>query len=261
MSNKAFTLVELLLYVAIFLVVAGLLVGVLTRVLDISNREISGGEVSSQMNLTMQTVNRLVRESSNIEIATSTATTTLKLRMKDPDKDPTYISLSGQKIILTQGASSSDLTTSKVKVDVLTFKKLTFYPGHDQVEINMQLSLNSSNPQQQASRALHTAVSRVSAATFDSGLFPGTTNLQLGSGGNVWKSINDLVYFSGNNMGIGISSPLKPLHVSNGTVSDGDVYISDAGDGIIVRSPDGSLCRRIGINNSGAVIATAVTCP
>jgi hypothetical protein len=58
------------------------------------------------------------------------------------------------------------------------------------------------------------------------------------------------------NVGIGTFRPLTPLHVATG-----DIYDSQAGSGVIVKSPDGTRCARIGIDNSGALVATAVTCP
>lgn len=57
------------------------------------------------------------------------------------------------------------------------------------------------------------------------------------------------------NMGIGIEPKTKLQ------VADGDVYTSTSGKGLIVVSPDGSICRRIGIDNSGTIVASPVTCP
>jgi hypothetical protein len=58
------------------------------------------------------------------------------------------------------------------------------------------------------------------------------------------------------NVGIGTSTPATPLHVASG-----DVYASQAGSGVIVKSPDGNTCARIGIDNSGALSVTSLTCP
>jgi hypothetical protein len=57
------------------------------------------------------------------------------------------------------------------------------------------------------------------------------------------------------NVGIGVQ-PRAKLEVANG-----DIYASSGGNGLIVTSPDGLVCRRIGIDNSGAIVATPVTCP
>ena len=57
------------------------------------------------------------------------------------------------------------------------------------------------------------------------------------------------------NVGIGIE-PRAKLEVA-----DGDVLTSAAGSGLIVVSPNGLVCRRIGIDNSGSLVADPVACP
>ncbi len=44
-------------------------------------------------------------------------------------------------------------------------------------------------------------------------------------------------------------------------VYDGDIYVSSAGRGIILKSPDGSVCKKLTIDNSGNPVWTTVTCP
>jgi hypothetical protein len=58
------------------------------------------------------------------------------------------------------------------------------------------------------------------------------------------------------NVGIGTPTPTTPLHVASG-----DIYASQAGSGVIVKSPDGTTCARIGIDDTGALSVTALTCP
>ena len=57
------------------------------------------------------------------------------------------------------------------------------------------------------------------------------------------------------NIGIG-AAPSAKLHVA-----EGDIYTSSSGNGLIVVSPNGLICKRIGIDNSGAIVATAIPCP
>ena len=42
--------------------------------------------------------------------------------------------------------------------------------------------------------------------------------------------------------------------------STGDMQLTPAGQGVGVKSPDGSHCGRIGLDNTGAVAVTSVTC-
>ncbi len=58
------------------------------------------------------------------------------------------------------------------------------------------------------------------------------------------------------NVGIGTSAPAAKLQIANG-----DAYTSTAGNGLIVKSPDGLICRKIGIDNNGNILLSAVTCP
>ena len=101
-SKRGFSLLETLLYLGIFAIIGGSLFGILTNVVRISTREVSGDEVSSQLQFAMETVSRLVRESSAIETET-TATTTLKLRMQNPALDPTCIFMENGVLKLSQG--------------------------------------------------------------------------------------------------------------------------------------------------------------
>ena len=41
---------------------------------------------------------------------------------------------------------------------------------------------------------------------------------------------------------------------------DGGMTFSAAGKGIIVKSPDGNICRTIGIDDVGTIVATATSC-
>ena len=57
------------------------------------------------------------------------------------------------------------------------------------------------------------------------------------------------------NVGIGV------LPRAKFEVADGDILASGEGNGLIVVSPNGLVCSRIGIDNSGMIVATPVTCP
>jgi hypothetical protein len=57
------------------------------------------------------------------------------------------------------------------------------------------------------------------------------------------------------NVGIGTTTPDSKV-----TVTGGDVYVTDIGDGVIMKSPDGN-CWRMNVSNAGVVSATSITCP
>ena len=57
------------------------------------------------------------------------------------------------------------------------------------------------------------------------------------------------------NVGIGTTAPLARLHVQNG-----DIYVGSAGRGIILKSPDGTKCAMLSIDNSGTLVTTSYAC-
>ena len=57
------------------------------------------------------------------------------------------------------------------------------------------------------------------------------------------------------NLGIGSEDPKTRLQVA-----DGDIYIEDIVNGVIMKSPDGN-CWRLTINDDGSIKTTAITCP
>ncbi len=193
---KGFTLIEVLIYTALTAVVGMLMTGILLSVSQVHIRESASTEVTGQLNFVTQTIGRLVRTASNIEIDAGVSTSTIKFRMQDSAKDPTCISLVSGTIKLAEGpgtnpndcsATTSDLTNSRVVVNALNFKKFVQYPGHDTVSYDIQITYNSQNPKAQVQRSLSSAIARVSAATFDSSLLPGNTTYEIGQSGSAWS--------------------------------------------------------------------------
>jgi hypothetical protein len=58
------------------------------------------------------------------------------------------------------------------------------------------------------------------------------------------------------NTGIGTGSPKAKLEVAAG-----DGYFSGPGTGVILKSPDGLVCRKLIIDNVGNLTSTPITCP
>jgi len=58
------------------------------------------------------------------------------------------------------------------------------------------------------------------------------------------------------NVGVGTTAPKAKLHVQGG-----NLYLGAAGQGIILKSPDGATCRLLSIDNTGVIVLTTLTCP
>ena len=57
-------------------------------------------------------------------------------------------------------------------------------------------------------------------------------------------------------VGIGTTSPQTTLQADGG-----DIYVGSPGQGIILKSPDGLMCVRLTVSNTGALVSTPLACP
>lgn len=213
-NNKGFTLVELMIYTVIFVAVVGLLAGVLISVLRTQGIQSSEAEVTQQLDLVLTTTQRLVRDASLIDISYEGASTStlcsaycsLRLLTETDSTNPTIISSDANGVYLKEGSgATTTLTTGRITVDFLRFTKFEVAGGHAAVQIDASFSFNTSNPQRALTRTLQSAISRVSAAVFDSDLIPNADNIwSIGQAAVSWRDLilsNDLTV--GNNASIG----------------------------------------------------------
>ena len=211
-TRAGFTLIELIIFAAIFTVAMIAFVGILVSFTRVQARQSAAAEVNQQSQFLLQTIQRYVEESSMIDAPIDVPTTTLKLRMAENATDPTYIYLSGGALYLqeTDGGQADLLNSNKVVVSDLSFVKRANPPAHDSVSVSFTVTYNTQNLQQRLSRTLQSAIARVSAATFDSDIRASSTNTyKIGASAQEWQSINNTIYFNGPNVGIS-SNPITP---------------------------------------------------
>ena len=194
--NKGFSLAELVIYLGIL----GLSVGVFTSVLDTVTRtqveQSTQNEISGQLTFSMQTIQRLIKTSSVIDLEAGVATSTLVLQMPQEAVSPTTVYLENGTIYITQGedAPVQALTSGSVSVDSLEFRKSSQPGAKDVVQIDIAISQFEPSQGDLVTRSLRSAVSRVSAVTFDSHLLPPTDGqYDVGSATLRWRD----GYFSG----------------------------------------------------------------
>jgi prepilin-type N-terminal cleavage/methylation domain-containing protein len=217
--KKGFTLIEMLMAISLFAIVAVSFIGILALVTQIQVQSSSSTAVNQESQFLLQKLQYYIGSASLVDIPTSTVTSTLKLEMASSSLDPTYITLASGTVYLQQTASGTlqALTSNKVVVSSLAFTRQSNPPGHDAVSISYAIAYNSSNIAQEFSQFLQTSVEHVSAATFDTGVYPSVNNSEpLGATGQTWSSINSIIDFSGSNVGIGTVSPQQPLEVNGG---------------------------------------------
>ncbi len=74
-------------------------------------------------------------------------------------------------------------------------------------------------------------------------------------GGQSYGKSGTVIQPNGGNVAIGTDTPKAKLHVAGG-----DVYVSDNGNGVIMKSPDGN-CWKLTVSNAGVPGFSAVGCP
>lgn len=234
-SEDGFTILELLVFSAIFTSIAITFVAILVSITRIQVRQNGLSQVNKESLFLVQTIQRLIEGASLVEMATSTPTSTLTLRMSSSTLDPTVVFASTTDVYIRQGTSTAlQLNSPKVSVSGLTFIRRNVPGGHDSVSVSFSVAFGGANATQGFSRPVSTAIARNGSAAFDLGLKPklGAADARLGAAAKSWKSVNDTFFFSGSNVGVGSGavSPNVPLEVNNG-----DVEVSSANKGIIFK--------------------------
>jgi prepilin-type N-terminal cleavage/methylation domain-containing protein len=219
MNKKGFTLVEMLVSIAIFAVIIVAFIGILVVILQVQGQSSSSQAVNQESQFLLQKMQYYV-ESASV-IATSTTSSTLKFYVASSTLDPSFITLSSGTVYLQQTTTGTlqALTSPKVVVSNLVFTRNANPPGHDAVSISFTMAYNTLNVEQAFSQFFSSSIEHVSAATFDTGVFPSVSASEpLGSSGSTWSSVNGVINFSGNNVGIGTgdTSPAQQLEVNGG---------------------------------------------
>jgi len=216
-------------------------------------RQNSVNEVNQQISFVNNIIQQKIRESSLVDMDAGVSTSSLVLRMPLSLLDKTKIYLdSNENIIFIQEGSSSPvpLTDSNVVVQDFLVTKYENPGGRSIVQVYIVVDYNTENLGSKYKRTLHTAISRASAATFDSHILPNADNvLDLGNGGSHWRD----AYFSGG-IGIGVG-PVSGL----GIVLNKNIVFNNSSIGVVLESSGGS-CYRLGVTDSGQITTSTAAC-
>ncbi len=154
-DQRAFTLIELLIYTALTIIVVGLFGAILITVVRVQGTQTGTRQVTQEADFIIGTIKRQIRDSEAVTVGSSTLTITTAAS----STDPTVINLSSSTIYIKEGlADRSPLATTRVIVDELTFAEKS--SGNSKtVDIHLKLTYNIGNPQQAVSQTIETSQS------------------------------------------------------------------------------------------------------
>jgi hypothetical protein len=259
-ARRGLTLVEILLFAAMFAIAGLIFTNVLVVVVRLQARHEATAQVNQESQFLLYNIQELVADSIYVDMTADEATSTLRLRTSSTT-DPTTVFASGTTVFIqeTDSGTPQKLTTDRVQVADLQFTRRVNPGARDSVDVSFTMSYNSENLLRQYSQDTQVSVARVGAATFDSDLNASTTGTYaLGTSANYWDSINDTIFFaSSSNVGIAADrmTPLTRLHVQQG-----DIYITTSTRGIILKTAGGS-CYRYTVSTGGVLTKNSISCP
>lgn len=264
-SRAGFTLIELIIFTAIFSLAMGAFLSVFTNISGVAVRQNSTAEVQSQSQFVLQTIQYYVERSSMVSTTVDATSTALILRMSSTTEDPVIIDTNGAAVQLKVGnGAAQTITSDKVEISDLVFIRRSNPGGKNSVSVSFTVTYAAGNTTQRFSQSIHTAAARASAAAFDSDLEPGAASTySLGVSPEDWRSVNNTIFFSGSNVGVGDNpfAPVARLHVQgNLRVDSSDLYADSLGHGVILRSPNLS-CWQLTVNDVGVFSAQSIACP
>jgi len=162
-TPKGFTLIELILYVAIASILLTVISLFLSTVIKSRLKQQSMTEVESQGLQIMEQITRTIRSAETINSPTSgNNSNTLSLGMSNGSQNPTVFESSGSQIQITEGTGSPiALSNGRVNISNLDFKNLSRAdtPGLIQVEFDLDHVNNSGRNEYTFSKSFSTSSS------------------------------------------------------------------------------------------------------
>jgi prepilin-type N-terminal cleavage/methylation domain-containing protein len=144
--KRAFTLIELLIYIAILSLVLVSITGFFLNIISGDIKESSYQEVQQNGRFAMAKITQEIKKAIGINIPVlGSSSSSLSLVMATPGLNPTIFDISGGKLRITQGSSAPvELTTDQVIVNNLQFTNLSYVgtPG----TIRVEMTVNNLNP-------------------------------------------------------------------------------------------------------------------
>jgi len=166
-STKAFSLLELLLYVAILVIIMVFLSGAFLSFLRGRSRVEAKNEVNSNLHFAVEKISQDVASASSVSIPASAGATSTSLVLIVSGSEVTYCVSGGQLRRQVSGpcnSSSSAITSSNITVATSTFTRLentntVLGKTIVSIEISLSMGYNSASPDWQYEASRKTTVS------------------------------------------------------------------------------------------------------
>ena len=208
--RRGFTFIELIIYLAVFLVISFVFSSVILTFTRLQSAHLSESELNNQLNFALQTIQKLIASSNTAGIFINDGLTPLNQdrgasnntlilrRTGGVTKDPTLIYVKNYDfgsgitipaLMIKEGnGAEKPLTTNKAGVASLTFTKNSNYLSHDLIKIVLRLD-SYPTTQNLATRTIQATIGRASAATFDDLIKPNSNNnFDIGTTTDKWRN-------------------------------------------------------------------------
>lgn len=150
MRKSAFTLIELMLYIALAAVVLFGASTMMSLIFEARTKDMVVNEVEQQGDSVLQIITQSLRNATAVNYPTpGNSTSTLSVNTLVGANNPTVFSLVGDVLFIKEGAASAvALTNSRVAVASLNFQNLAAVGANDNLRVSFTVTYNSTSTRQ-----------------------------------------------------------------------------------------------------------------
>lgn len=138
--RRGFTLIEVLIYIAILAVMLLNIVELTSGIFDLRGRTRASLTLEENLRFALNRIVARVSDADDITAPASGTSSTLTLDMALAAEDPTTITLSNGAVELTEGTGTpTPLTSDEVEITTLSFTRLSGTPAGVRIDITGEL--------------------------------------------------------------------------------------------------------------------------
>ena len=145
-KQKGFTMVEILIYIGVAIIVLGAIAGVVAMLIQSKDKSQAIAEVEQQGVQIMNTITQSIRNAEAINSpGTGASASSLSLDVVNVGDDPTVFAESSGVLQMTEGATTSNITSSWVTISSLNFQNISRASTPGVIRISFTLTTGGSN--------------------------------------------------------------------------------------------------------------------